>query len=100
MTGGRRGICGCAGDPADLPVYGGGYGYGKGMGIRRGFGRGRGLGVGPAYGGFLYPPTYVTGYPVSRKDEIEMLQADAEAMQKSLEAVQRRIAELEKNGSQ
>jgi DNA-binding Lrp family transcriptional regulator len=29
-----------------------------------------------------------------------MLRADAEAMQKSLEAVQRRIAELEKDGSQ
>jgi len=100
MTGGRRGLCGCAGGPADLPVYGGGYGYGRGVGFRRGFGRGRGRGVGPAYGGFLYPPTYVTGYPVSRNDEIEMLRADAEAMQKSLEAVQQRIAELEKDGSQ
>ena len=102
MTGGRRGLCGSAGGPADLPVYGGGYGYGygRGMGFRRGFGRGRGRGFGPAYGGFSYPPTYGTVYPVSRTDEVEMLRADAEAMQKSLEAVQRRIAELEKEGSQ
>ena len=102
MTGGRRGFCGSTGGPADLPVYGGGYGcgYGRGMGFRRGFGRGRGRGFGPAYGGFSYPPTYGTVYPVSRTDEVEMLRADAEAMQKSLEAVQRRIAELEKEGSQ
>ena len=100
MTGGRRGLCGSAGGPADLPVYGGGYGYGRGMGFRRGFGRGRGRGVGPACGGFSYPPTYGTGYPVGRADEMEMFRADAEAMQKSLEAVQRRIAELEKEGSQ
>jgi hypothetical protein len=30
---------------------------------------------------------------------MEMLRADADAMQKSLDAVQRRIAELEKEGS-
>jgi hypothetical protein len=79
MTGGRRVLCGSAGGPADRPVYDGGYG--RRRGFRRGFGRGRGRGFGPTYGGFSYPPTYGTSYPVSRTDETEMLRADAEAMQ-------------------
>lgn len=98
MTGGRRGLCGRAGGPADMPVYGGGYG--RGMGFRRGYGRGRGFGFGPAYGAVPYPQAYGSRYPVSKTDEMEMLRGDAEAMQKSLDAVQRRIAELEKEGSE
>jgi hypothetical protein len=65
------------------------------MGFRRGFGRGRGYGPGPAFAGYAHPQAY-GGYPVGRADEIEMLRADAEAMRKSLDAVQRRISELEK----
>jgi len=99
MTGGRRGICGRAGGEYDRPVYGGGYGYGRGWGFRRGYGRGRGYGFGPATGGYPYPQTYGTGYP-SKTDEMEMLRTDADAMQKSLEAIQRRITELEKEGSE
>ncbi len=100
MTGGRRGICGRAGAAANLPVYGGGYGYGRGMGFRRGYGRGRGHGFGPAYDGVPYPQAYGTGYPAGKTDELEMLRADADAMRQSLESVQRRIAELEKEESQ
>ena len=81
-----------------MPVYGGGYG--RGMGFRRGYGRGRGYGFGPAYGAVPYPQAYGTGYPVGKTDEMEMLRADAEAMRKSLDAVQRRIAELEKEGTE
>jgi hypothetical protein len=99
MTGGRRGRCGRAGGPVESPVYGRGFGYGRGMGFRRGQGRGRGYGFGPAYGSHAYPPVYGAGYPLSRSSEMEMLRADADAMQKSLDAVQRRIAELEKEGS-
>lgn len=98
MTGGRRGTCGRAGAATNLPAYGGGYG--RGMGFRRGFGRGRGYGIGPAYGGVPYPQAYGAGYPASKPEEMEMLRADADAMRKSLEAVQRRIAELEKEKSQ
>jgi len=98
MTGGRRGLCGRAGVPVE-PVYGRGYGYGRGMGFRRGFGRGPGYGFGPVYG-HVYPPAYGAGYPVSKTDELEVLRADADAMKKSLEAVQRRITELEKEGSE
>jgi hypothetical protein len=100
MTGGRRGICGRAGGATNLPVYGGGYGYGRGMGFRRGYGRGRGYGFGPAYGGVAYPQAYGTRYPVSKTDEMEMLRADAEAMRQSLDAIQRRLADLEKEGSE
>lgn len=90
MTGGRRGLCGRTVRAADPPVCGGDYGYGRKMGFRRGRGGGRGRGFGPAYG---------AGYPVSKTDEVEMLRADAEAMQETLAAVRRRIAELDKEES-
>jgi hypothetical protein len=98
MTGGRRGICGRAGAAANLPDYGGGYG--RGLGFRRGFGRGRGYGLGPAYAGYPHPQAYGAGYPVRRTLELDVLRADAEAMRQSLESVQRRIAELEKDESE
>ena len=93
MTGGRRGICGRAGAAINQPAYGIGYGYGREMGFRRGFGRGRG------YGGVPYPQNAGTGYPTGKPDELEMLRADADALRKALESAQRRIAELEKEGS-
>ena len=97
MTGGGRGLCGRpAGDPA---VYGRGFGHGRGMAYRRGGGRGWGPGAGPAFGGYGTMPAGGFGYPVSKSDEIEMLRSNADAMQRSLEAVQGRIAELEKEGS-
>ncbi len=49
---------------------------------------------------FLIRRPMVTGYPVSKTDEMEMLRADADAMRQSLESVQHRIAELEKEGSE
>jgi hypothetical protein len=69
------------------------------MGFRRGFGRGRGYGFGPAYGRIAYPQAYGAGYPAGKTDEMEMLRADAEAMRQSLESIQDRITELEKEGS-
>ena len=100
MTGGRRGICGRAGAAINQPAYGSGYGYGRGMGFRRGFGRGRGYGLGPAQGRVPSQQAYGTRYPASKTDEMEMLRADADAMRQSLEAIQRRITELEKEGSE
>ena len=105
MTGGRRGLCGRAGNAYDAPAPAG-YGYGRGMAFRRGFGggfgwgRGHGRGMNSAYGQVPYPPAYGAGYPASKADEMAMLRADAEAMQKSLDAVQRRITELEKEESE
>jgi hypothetical protein len=67
-----------------------------------------GRGFGPAFGGYGAPPeaAYGTppepgyGYPASRADEIEMLRSNAEAMKNSLDAIQQKIAELEKEGSE
>ena len=105
MTGWGRGLCGQPAGAGNLPAYGGrgyGYGYGRGMGFGRGFGRGRGRGLGPATGGYSYgyPPETGYGSPASKTDEIEMLRSNAEAMKNSLEAIQQKIAELEKEGSE
>lgn len=99
MTGGRRGTCGRAGAATHPPIYGSGYGYGRRMGFRRGSGRGCGHGFGPAHGGVPYRQAYGNGYPASKTDELEMLRVDSDAMRQSLESVQRRIAELEKEES-
>ena len=95
MTGGHRGLCGGAyGRSANI-----GYGGGRGMGFRRGHGRGRGFGY-RGYGGYPAPPAFGPSYPVSSADEMAMLQAEANAMQASLESIQNRIAELKKDASE
>jgi hypothetical protein len=70
------------------------------MGFRRGGGRGWGRGAGPAFGGYGTLPAGDFGYPAGKTDEIEMLRFNADAMQRSLEAIQGRIAELEKDASE
>jgi hypothetical protein len=99
LTGGRRGLCRRAEAATHLPAYGSGYGNGRGMGFRRGYGRGRGYGFGPGSGGVTFPQADGTGYPAGKTDELEMLRADAVATRRSLESIQRRIAELEKGGA-
>ena len=98
MTGGARGRCNPA-TAATVPAYDGGYGYGRGLGLRRsfrgGFGpdRGRGgRGYGRGYGG--YPPAAGPAYPTDATGEMGMLRADADYMQKSLDAINKRIDEL------
>ncbi|GAB6904327.1 hypothetical protein JCM12296A_01610 [Desulfosarcina cetonica] len=72
------------------------------MGFRHGSGgRGRGRGFGyRGYGGYPAPPAFGATYPVSSADEMAMLQAEANAMKASLESIQNRIAELEKDASE
>ena len=97
MTGGARGRCNPA-TAATLTAYGGGYGYDRGLGLRRGFrgaydtGRGRGRGYGRGYGG--YPPAAGSAYSINATREVDMLKADADYMQKSLDAINKRIDEL------
>lgn len=90
MTGGARGLC----NPRAIG-YGsqfvGGFGYGRGFGMGRGYGRGFGRGMGMAYG-----PGYVPRYPLEPADEITRLKAEADYMKRSLDAVNKRIEELEK----
>jgi hypothetical protein len=97
MTGGARGRCNPA-TVGNIPAYSGG-GYGRGLALRRGFrggygvGQGRGRGAGGGYG--WYPPAAGPGYSMGPAGELDMLKAEADYMHKSLEAITRRIDELE-----
>ncbi len=97
MTGGARGLCG-PGATSYGPQFGRGFGYGRGFGrgqgYRRGFGRGMGMGYGRGPG--LYPAEYGPGYPLGASDEMNALKAEANDMKISLEAINKRIEELEK----
>jgi len=99
MTGGARGLCNPATAGA-IPAYTGGYGNGRGLGLGRGFrggygpDRGRGRGFGRGYGG--YPPAVAPPYQMSAADEMNTLKAEANYMQNSLDAINKRIDELSK----
>jgi hypothetical protein len=97
MTGGARGRCNPA-TAKNIPAFAWGYGYGRGLGLRRGFrggygsGRGQGRGYGRSYWG--YPPVAGPSYSMGAADEMNMLKAEADYMQKSLDAIHKRIDEL------
>jgi len=103
MTGGRRGNCNRAGT-GYVPPAGGGYGYARGLGMRRGFRGGFGAGrtgrrgFGRGFDG--YPLADAYGPPMGRAEERDLLRADADAMEKSLEAIRRRLGELETEKTQ
>jgi len=90
MTGGAGGRCNPA-TAATVTAYADCYGYGRGLGLRRGF-RGRGRGYGRGYGG--YPAATSPAYSMDATGEMDMLKADADYMQKSLDAINKRIDEL------
>ena len=98
MTGGARGRCNPA-TVGTIPAYTGGYGYGRGLGLRRGFrggsspGTGRRHGFGRGYG--WYSPAARPAYSMDAAGEMDMLKADADYIQKSLNAINKRIEELE-----
>jgi Family of unknown function (DUF5320) len=102
MTGGARGLCNSA-NAGYNPRFTEGFSYGRGLGLRRGFrggfGPDRGLGRGFGRGYGWYPPAAGPAYPAGASDEIDMLKADADYMQKSLDAINKRIEELEKKPS-
>lgn len=97
MTGGARGRCNPA-TAGTIPAFAAGYGYGRGLALRRGFrggfgpdmGRGRNFGRGYRW----YPPDVGPGYPTDAASEVDILKADADYMQKSLDAISKRIDEL------
>jgi hypothetical protein len=103
MTGGARGLC----NPANAGYNARstqGFNYGRGLGLRRGFrggyGPDRGLGrnFGRGYG--WYPTAVRPAYPAGTSDEVDMLKADANYLQKSLDTINRRIEELEKKSAE
>jgi len=97
MSSGARGRCNPA-TAGTSPAFAGAYGCGRGMGLRRGFrggfgpGRGRGHSYGRGYEG--YPPAAGPAYSMDAAGEMDMLKADADYLQKSLEAINKRIEEL------
>ncbi len=95
MTGGARGFCNSIG-AEHTKQFGRGMGfgrnlradYGPGMGMRRGCGRGCGW-----YR--WYPKDSGTVYPADPAAEINMLEAQADSMQNTLDGIKRRIAQLQ-----
>ena len=97
MTGGGRGLCG-TGDLSHPSAHrefrmGGSRGFGRGMRRCRGFGRG--LGYGRGFGS----PENRFFSNVTPAGELAMLKNDAEHLKKELEAIGKRIVELEKTPS-
>ena len=94
MTGGRRGLCG---DVYNRFSCLGGRG-GRRAGLGRGYGRGR-----FSFGNeerAEYPRAFGSAYSANKEDELSILRAEANTIRTTLESVQNRIAELEKETSQ
>jgi hypothetical protein len=100
MTGGRRGLCNPA-TAASTGAFIGNYGYGGGLGLRRGFrgGSGRGWGWRPGFGrGYgWYPPVAGPAYASDSAGELVALRSEADYLKSAMNAVKKRIEELEKN---
>jgi hypothetical protein len=115
MTGGGRGFCNPSwASYGPMSARGAGYGrgfargYGRARGLARGAGFGRGRGFGwrgffPPAGGW-YGPAYGTGYAspydVQPEDEIRTLKDEAKYMKDELDAINKRIEELETEASE
>jgi hypothetical protein len=102
-TGGGFGYC----SPGSGPAYGtGGFprgagrgGFPRGGGRGRAWGGGRGWGWQAIYGG--YPSPYWGTSPTAQwtpQQELESLQAQAQAMEQDLQNIRQRITELEDEG--
>ena len=110
MTGWGRGYCTAGGARYGLP-YGGGYG--RGRGFRRGLGAayGGGRGYGRAFdrrgtyapwGAWPDLPNAPFGapYAMRREDEISMLKDEADRVKEELQAINKRMEELESKPSE
>jgi len=107
MTGGGFGYCGPGATGYGRPM---GRGFGQGRGLRRGygpgFGGGRGYGRGLGRRSFQpsgegwYGPAYGSPYAMNSNEEVAMLQDEANALKSELNAITRRIEELEAQPSE
>jgi len=89
MTGRGAGFCAGYNNPGYMnPGFGRGRGLGRGRGMGRGFGRGFGRRA-----AYPYPAAYATA---AREDELAALKGEADDLGRTLQDVERRIAELEK----
>jgi hypothetical protein len=97
MTGGARGFC----NPTAggfRSSFGRGFGYGRGFCRGRGFKQGFGRAMGRGYGwaAMAYGPEYSP----EPAEELNTLKSEAEYLKGSLEAINKRIDELEKKASE
>ena len=105
MTGGARGYCNPGFRRNSIPY---GRGYGMGRGFRggsaaspgwggRGYGRGFGRkgGFPPAGGWYGSSNPYGNPYTVNTEDELNMLKDEATAIKNDLDAINKRINEIE-----
>ncbi len=99
MTGRGAGFCAGYGAPGYANA-----GWGPARGFGRGFGRGRGFGWwrrgGPAPGVVPGAPGYARANPwgaweISREEELEYLKGQAGALKEELDAITRRVGQLE-----
>lgn len=97
MTGGMRGYCNPAAAANRFSSFGAGFGNGRGLGqgYRGGMGRGMRYGAGRGFAG--YPPVYAGPYMDNPVTELDGLKAQADSLQNSLDAISKRIAQLEKS---
>jgi len=108
MTGGGWGPCNPSGSPYTGPVFGGGRGFtgGFGYGFRGGRGYGKGFGRQGAYppaGGWYrpaYQAPYGSPYAMKPEDEVNMLRDEAGIIKNELDAINKRIEELESQSSE
>lgn len=92
MSGWGQGYCGGNAAVGTRAAWGG-RGFGRGFGRGAGCGYGRGFRRG-GYGAGRFSP-YAPGFP---EDELAMLRSEAELMKRSLDAVNRRISQIESTG--
>jgi hypothetical protein len=108
MTGGGWGLCNPSGTAYAGPVFGRGRGF-RG-GFRPGFGQGRGYGRGFGWRG-AYPPAggwygpaynapYGSPYAMKPEDAANMLKSEAAAVKSELDAINKRIEELQSESSE
>ena len=109
MTGGGRGFCNPSrASYGQAPAWGARYGRGFGRGYGRGAGFGRGRGFGrrgfyPPAGGWDGPAFgtgYGSPYNAQPEDEIRTLKDEAKYMKDELDAINKRIEELETEASE
>lgn len=95
MTGGGRGYCNPTGSDRGFR-----RGGGRGFGMGRRFGRGY---CGPAYYGAPYADSPWAGNPynspMSREQEVDFLQNQAQAIKEELEEIEARIGQLQQKES-
>jgi len=93
MTGGGRGLCGAGG--LSRPSAPSGFRMGGARGFGRGMARGRRLGRGLGYGRRFSSPSSGFFPHLKPLEELDMLKNEAEILKKELDAIGKRIVDLE-----